>query len=76
MNILLFAFGAVVVVDRIEGPYAVLEWRDASVTEVPLSELPGGLSEGDHLVLGARRLASATALFRASSAASSPRVSR
>ena len=68
MNLLWFAVGAVVTVDRIEGPYAVLEWRDASITEVPLSELPRGTSEGDRLVFQARRLAS--------SRVSAPSVSR
>lgn len=36
-------------IDRIEGDYAVLE-QDGVLTNVPLSELPEGVREGDLLV--------------------------
>jgi hypothetical protein len=53
---LLFAIGTIVVVDRIEGPFAVLEWRDTHLTEVPVSALPAGVHEGDRLLVAARTL--------------------
>ncbi len=39
-----------VVVDRIEGERAVLEWSDGSLGEVPIKVLPPGTREGDRLV--------------------------
>ncbi len=52
----LFVFGAIAVIDRIEGPVAVLEWRDMTITEVPVDVLPPGAGEGDRVVLHARTL--------------------
>lgn len=56
MSPILFVFGAVAVIDRIEGPVAVLEWRDLRFTEVPVEVLPPGANEGDRIVLRARTL--------------------
>jgi hypothetical protein len=39
-----------IIVDRIEGAIAVLEVAE-TIIEVPLSELPEGVQEGDSLVL-------------------------
>lgn len=36
-------------VDRIEGSWAVLEGEDRRMSDVPLSQLPCGLREGDRL---------------------------
>lgn len=47
-------FGSVAIVDRIEGPVAVLEWRDLSLSEVPVEILPVDVSEGDRVVFRAR----------------------
>ena len=52
----MFAIGTVVTVDRIEGPYAVLEWDEVHVTEVPIYALPPHVEEGDRLVLRAQTL--------------------
>jgi len=52
----MFAIGTVVTVDRIEGPYAVLEWDEVHVTEVPVFALPPHVEEGDRLVLRAHPL--------------------
>lgn len=38
-------------VDRIEGDFAVLEGEGGSMSDVPLSELPEGVDEGDCLAL-------------------------
>lgn len=51
MNPVIAALGTLVVVDRIEGPFAVLEWKEEVLTEVPISALPLGVEEGDRLVL-------------------------
>jgi hypothetical protein len=56
MSLVLFAVGTIVTVDRIEGAYAVLEWRDSNLTEVPITALPPGLHEGDRLLVRARTL--------------------
>jgi hypothetical protein len=48
--------GAVAVIDRIEGPVAVLEWSELGITEVPVEVLPPGAGEGDRLLLRARTL--------------------
>jgi len=39
-----------IIVDRIEGEYAVLEIA-GTLVDVPLSALPAGAQEGDHLTL-------------------------
>ncbi len=57
MTLALFVVGTIVTVDRIEGPYAVLEWDDAHITEVPVAALPPNVEEGDRIVLRARTLA-------------------
>lgn len=49
------AMGTLVVVDRIEGPFAVLEWSAEELTEVPVTVLPEGVEEGDRLVFVVRR---------------------
>ncbi|MDP2312783.1 MAG: DUF3006 domain-containing protein [Pseudomonadota bacterium] len=56
MRLALFAIGTIVTIDRIEGPYAVLEWGDVGVTEIPITALPSGAQEGDRIVLRARTL--------------------
>ena len=40
---------ALVVVDRIEPPVAVLEWTAGVLTDMPLALLPPGISEGCRL---------------------------
>ena len=52
----LVVFGAVAVVDRIEGPVAVLEWHDLTFTEIPVALLPAGAEEGDRIVVRTRPL--------------------
>lgn len=56
MSPVLLVFGAVAVIDRIEGPVAVLEWHDLTITEVPVEVLPPGAGEGDRVLLRARTL--------------------
>lgn len=56
MTLALVVIGTIVTVDRIEGPYAVLEWDDARITEVPVTALPPSVVEGDRIVLRARTL--------------------
>lgn len=38
------------VVDRVEGAFAVVEWRGELTTDVPLAALPPGIAEGDALI--------------------------
>lgn len=38
-----------VVLDRMEGEFAILEWGDKTL-QVPVKELPDGVKEGDVLV--------------------------
>jgi len=52
----LFSLGTVVTIDRIEGPYAVLEWNDVQITEIPVTALPPNVAEGDRLVVHTRTL--------------------
>jgi hypothetical protein len=56
MTVPFLVFGAIAVVDRIEGEVAVLEWQDLTFAEVPVEVLPPGVEEGDRLVLHARSL--------------------
>lgn len=56
MNAAILVFGAVAIIDRIEGPVAVLEWNDIGITEVPVEILPPHAGEGDRVVLRARTL--------------------
>jgi hypothetical protein len=56
VNLALLAIGTIVVIDRIEGPLAVVEWRDAHLTEVPVVVLPPGVREGDRVLLRTRTL--------------------
>lgn len=56
MILTLFTLGTVVTVDRIDGSYAVLEWNDVQLTEIPVSALPPDVAEGDRLLLHARTL--------------------
>lgn len=37
------------IIDRIEGDFAVCERADRTMTEIPLAELPGDVREGDCL---------------------------
>lgn len=55
MSPVVVALGTLVIVDRIEGPLAVLEWSEEQLTEVPVTALPDGVQEGDRLVLLVRR---------------------
>lgn len=41
------------IVDRIEGPMVVIEWREGAFSDVPLSLLPG-VEEGDRICLSRR----------------------
>ncbi len=47
-------------VDRIEGDWAVVEWVDGSMSDLPLDAVPKELREGDSIVMrvriGGRRL--------------------
>lgn len=56
MILTLFSLGTVVTIDRIEGPYAVLEWNDVQLTEIPVNALPPNAAEGDRFVVRARTL--------------------
>lgn len=40
-----------IIVDRIEGAFAVCEMDDKSMQNIALSELPAGIKEGDVLVM-------------------------
>lgn len=40
-----------IIVDRIEGAFAVCEMDDKSMQNIALSELPAGIKEGDVLVV-------------------------
>lgn len=48
--LLLLGLRLVGVVDRVEGPMAVVEWRADCFGDLPLSLLPGGTGEGDQLL--------------------------
>jgi len=39
------------IIDRIEGDYAVCENDDKTFIDIPLSDLPDGVKEGDILVI-------------------------
>ncbi len=39
------------IVDRVEGGHAVCEAEDRSMVDIPLSELPIGIKEGDRINL-------------------------
>ena len=54
MILALLQAGEPVIVDRIEGELAVVEWPDRAFTEIPLAALPPGVQEGDRLVIAAR----------------------
>lgn len=56
MMLVLFTLGSVVTIDRIDGAYAILEWDDVHVTEIPVVALPPNAAEGDRLVLRALAL--------------------
>lgn len=43
-----------VTVDRIEGPWAVVQMRDAVAFDVPLVAFPPGVREGDQFILQAQ----------------------
>ena len=45
-----WSFGMMYIVDRFEGKYGVLEDVDGVMTNVPISDLPAGVREGDVLV--------------------------
>ena len=45
----LFRLRALGVVDRVEGPMAVVEWQIDAATDVPLALLPPDIREGDRL---------------------------
>ena len=64
MTLWLHVIGTIVTVDRIEGPYAVVEWRDATFTEVPIAALPSGTTEGARLLLRASTLPPPAATHR------------
>lgn len=53
-DLMLALFGpdpvTVVVVDRIEGPFAVVEAPNGEMVDIPLSELPPDVDEGDLVV--------------------------
>lgn len=51
---LLFGLRLSGVVDRIEGDFAVVEWAEGDLSDVPLSLLPERIEEGDTLVLRLR----------------------
>ena len=51
---LLFGAALVVTVDRVEAPYAVLEWPSGALGDVPLGLLPPGVAEGERLRLTLR----------------------
>lgn len=42
------------VVDRIEGPMAVVEWRAGLLSDLPAALLPAGAGEGDAVVVQLR----------------------
>lgn len=65
----------VVTVDRIEGAWAVVEWTADEVAPVPLSALPDGISEGEHLELAWRRTTSTPPAAPACAARPSPAAS-
>ena len=46
---------AVVTIDRIEGDFAVVEWSESLLSDVPLSVLPKGVAEGDRIVVEVSR---------------------
>ena len=46
----------VVVIDRIESDYAVLEWREGVHTPMPLVVLPSDVIEGDRLQVQWKRM--------------------
>ena len=47
--------GKLVAVDRLEGPFAVVELRLGVLVDVPLAMLPPGTGEGDRLLLARHR---------------------
>lgn len=49
------AAGLALTVDRIEGSWAVVEWADGSLSDLPLGLLPAGTHEGQRLVLYAQQ---------------------
>lgn len=49
--LLLLGIRLTAVVDRVEGPMAVVEWRSDTLADLPLALLPPDVGEGDRLLL-------------------------
>jgi hypothetical protein len=63
-------------VDRIEGDFAVVEWRNGELTDVGLALLPTAVQEGDRVVLRSRRVSSPASLITRSRPGATPTRSK